>query len=64
MKNFKNKYMYQITKKEIENSQDKNISTIINTEQKNKKLLNKLIYFITIKMDELNKKYNSINNLI
>ena len=64
MKNFKNKYMYQITKKEIENSQNKNISTIINTEQKNKKLLNKLIYFITIKMDELNKKYNSINNLI
>ena len=64
MKNFKNKYMYQKTKKEIENSQDKNISTIINTEQKNKKLLNKLIYSITVKMDELNKKYNSINNLI
>ena len=64
MKNFKNKYMYQITKREIENSKDKNISTIINTEQKNKKLLNKLIYLITIIMDELNKKYNSINNLI
>ena len=64
MKNFKNKYMYQKTKKEIENSQDKSISTIINTEQQNKKLLNKLIYFITVKMDELNKKYNSINNLI
>ena len=64
MKNFKNKYMYQITKREIENSKNTNISTIINTEQKNKKLLNKLIYSITVKMDELNKKYNSINNLI
>ena len=64
MKNFKNKYMYQTTKREIEKNQDKNISTIINTEQKNKKLLIKLIYLIIVKMDELNKKYNSINNLV
>ena len=59
MKNFKNKYMYQITKKEIENSQDKNISTIINTEQKNKKLLNKLIYnFYILDEDIHNKIFN------
>ena len=64
MKNFKNKYMYQETKREIENNKDKNISTIINTEQKNKKLLIKLIYLIILKMGELNKKYNSINNLV
>ena len=62
--NFKNKYMYQATKREIENNNNKNISIIINKEQNNKKLLNKMIYYIIAQMDELNKKYNSFNNLV
>ena len=63
MKNFKNKYMYRDTKTKLENHKNKNITLIINNEQKNKKLLNKLIYILIMESEELNKKYNEIINL-
>ena len=58
--NFKNRYMFEDTKKEIENNKNPNFSIIINKEQKDKNLLKKLICVLISNMPEHNKKFNNI----
>ncbi len=61
MKNFKKNNRYEKTKEDLETDKNRNISVIVNKQQKNKNLLKKLIYVVIGEMYELNKEYNDIN---
>ena len=57
MKEFQKKYKYKEIKTYMEKSKNKNLTSVINYEQTNKQLLNKIICFAIGEMDDINNDY-------
>ena len=57
MKEFQKRYKYKEIKTYMEKSKNKNLTSVINYEQTNKQLLNKIICFAIGEMDDINNDY-------
>ena len=61
MNEYMEMYKFKKTKNYMKNNKNVNLSVIINKEQKNKKLLNKIICTLIGEMYEINEEYNKMN---
>ena len=61
MNEYMEMYKFKKTRNYIKNNKNANLSVIINKEQKNKKLLNKIICTLIGEMYEVNEEYNKMN---